>query len=238
MISRPLSCPSHTSPGHRVLRWCDRRTRNTVGTGLPGLFCQTSPALIAFLVRACGPRLAFFGSTCNASALPVLLKHSLPSEGPRGARLTSVWYLICAICITHALCVRPKSTLSPLRRTRCPMAYWDAYNSDSDSDTASDSSSTSSVEDEDEVNARCTPNWDFHRSTLLRHGFHLDTVKDVKQFYERYWRSSGLNKQPVAEYSRACSSDDEDALCKDPGLVSASSGLLFINVFMWCAPSA
>lgn len=113
------------------------------------------------------------------------------------------------------------------------MAYWDAYISDdSDSDTTSEHSSTSSLEDEDEVNARCTPNWDLHRSHLLCHGFHLDTVKDVKQFYERYWSSGGMKKQPVAEYSRACSSDDEDALCKDPGLVGTPSSPFFCNMLM------
>lgn len=119
------------------------------------------------------------------------------------------------------------------------MAYWDAYNSDdSGSDSASESSSNSSFEDEDEVNARCCPNWDLHRGPLLRHGFHLDTVKDVKQFYERYWSSSGMKTQPVAEYSRACSSDDEDALCKDPGLVSTPSSPFFCNTPMSCATLA
>lgn len=117
------------------------------------------------------------------------------------------------------------------------MTYWDAYSSDSDSDASSDSSSTSSLEDEDEVNARCTPNWEFHRSTLLQHDFHLDTVKDVKQFYERYWSSGGM-KKPVAEYSRACAFDNEDALCKDPGLVSASRSLLPCRRPIYCATTA
>lgn len=101
-----------------------------------------------------------------------------------------------------------------------PMVYWDTF-SDADSDSSSDDSSTASLDDEDEINARCSPNWEFYRSTLLHHGFQLDTVKDVKQFYERYWSSGGKKHlSSGAEYARACAFQDENALCKDPGLVS------------------
>ncbi|THH16353.1 hypothetical protein EW146_g4271 [Bondarzewia mesenterica] len=87
---------------------------------------------------------------------------------------------------------------------------------DSDTKAASNPSSSSSSEDEDDVNARVRPDWEIYRDLLEHRGFHLDTVRDVKQFYEGYWGDKGTKQS--AGYSRACGLSDDAALCKDPGL--------------------
>ena len=101
-----------------------------------------------------------------------------------------------------------------------------------DTDTASNSSSNSSSEDEDEVNRRVCPDWERHREIIEQRGFHLDTVRDVKHFYEVYWGEEGAKH--CAEYSRICNLPDDSALCKDPGLVrrmlSDKEGTLIIGI--------
>ncbi|KAA1471136.1 hypothetical protein DENSPDRAFT_776046 [Dentipellis sp. KUC8613] len=79
--------------------------------------------------------------------------------------------------------------------------------------------SSSSSEDEDSLNIRVSPNWERYRGLFEDHGFHLDTVGDVKRFYEAYWErcAPGSDRQS-AGYTRACGFRDDKALCKDPGL--------------------
>lgn len=66
------------------------------------------------------------------------------------------------------------------------------------------------------MNRRVCPDWERHRKIIEQRGFHLDTVRDVKHFYEVYWGEEGAKH--CAEYSRICNLPDDSALCKDPGL--------------------
>lgn len=53
----------------------------------------------------------------------------------------------------------------------------------------------SSEDDDDEYNKRCvTPCWESHRRLLEKRGFRLDTFKDVKKFYERYWADTSVSE--------------------------------------------
>ncbi|OAX44687.1 kinase-like protein [Rhizopogon vinicolor AM-OR11-026] len=85
---------------------------------------------------------------------------------------------------------------------------------------ASSTSSSASSFDEDEVNARISPYWTKYRSLIERRGFQLDTVRDVKEYYQRH--CSNIDKQELhtylSGYHRALARSDEDALCKDAGL--------------------
>jgi sulfatase maturation enzyme AslB (radical SAM superfamily) len=95
----------------------------------------------------------------------------------------------------------------------------------------SDCSSSSSVSslDEEEINTRVYPCWQEYRHLILRRGFRLDTYRDVKEFYERYWQCRRIESLEALKckegYVRACngSRSNEDALCRDAGLVSTRS---------------
>ena len=89
--------------------------------------------------------------------------------------------------------------------------------SDDDSDEDSDD------EDEDEYNFRVAPHWQAYRQLFESHGYHLDTCKDVRQFYLRYWETGNIQQsiQSCAGYRSACREDrDDNELCRDEGLVS------------------
>jgi len=90
---------------------------------------------------------------------------------------------------------------------------------------ASSTSSSASSIDEDEVNARVSPDWEKYRSPIESRGFRLDTVRDVKEHYRRH--CSNTDKRELhaylSGYHRALARNDEDALCKDDGLVSHTS---------------
>ena len=91
-----------------------------------------------------------------------------------------------------------------------------SYSSDDDSDED---------EDEDEYNFRVAPYWQAYRHLFESHGYHLDTCKDVRQFYLRYWETRNIQQsiQSCAGYRSACREGREDnELCKDEGLVSFS----------------
>jgi len=91
---------------------------------------------------------------------------------------------------------------------------------DLDSYSDSTSSSSSSSVDEDELNVRVLPHWEIYRDLFENRGFHLDTVGDVKRFYESYWAETSSDRYKYSVgYSRACGQRDDTALCKDPGLV-------------------
>lgn len=80
--------------------------------------------------------------------------------------------------------------------------------------------------DDDDINTRRAPNWCAYRHVLERRGFRLDTCRDVKQWYQKYWEGLLDRGQDVTRdlpgYNRACSIKDENELCKDAGLVSLS----------------
>jgi hypothetical protein len=106
--------------------------------------------------------------------------------------------------------------------THCrPMLH--VYDSDSDS-TASNGSSI----DEDYINSHVTPYWPAYQYTLENHGFHLDTVRDVKEFY-------GCHGQHLPGYSRACRGLDDDELCRDDGLVNAPIKLRSFGPLTCCS---
>jgi hypothetical protein len=89
------------------------------------------------------------------------------------------------------------------------------------------SSSSNSSFDDDEVNARVIPHWSKYRDLITSQGYRLDTVRDVKEHYQRH----GIATEKCAVdsylsgYLRACAGRDDDALCKDPGLVRGQISL-------------
>lgn len=88
----------------------------------------------------------------------------------------------------------------------------------SDGDTSDDDS-----DDEDEHNFRVAPHWQAYRHLFESRGYHLDTCKDVRQFYLRYWETRNIQQsiQSCAGYRSACREGrDDNELCKDEGLVS------------------
>ena len=91
------------------------------------------------------------------------------------------------------------------------------WGSNFDSPPLSPSSSVSSVDDE-EVNRRIAPHWPTYSNIFLSRGFRLDTVRDVKAFYNCGSRSHDVPIIPG--YLRSYECADDDALCPDPGLVS------------------
>ncbi|KAH8116975.1 kinase-like protein [Phellopilus nigrolimitatus] len=95
-----------------------------------------------------------------------------------------------------------------------------SFSSASSSGSFPSTSSASSL-DEDDLNVRVTPCWDSYKMLFERHGFRLDTSRDVKQYYERIWKGSipdtPENVCHKEGYARACRGSS-DALCKDAGL--------------------
>ena len=88
------------------------------------------------------------------------------------------------------------------------------------------SSYVNDSDDEDDHNHRVVPHWQSYRHLLESHGYHLDTCKDVRQFYLKYWESRNIKQsvESCAGYRSACREGrDEDELCKDEGLVSPCS---------------
>jgi hypothetical protein len=86
----------------------------------------------------------------------------------------------------------------------------------SDSDCDSDcSSSTSELSfDEEEANQRISPYWPKYRSLISSRGFRLDTIRDVKRFYQ------SCGQSPSATLLGIDNERGEEALCPDKGLVS------------------
>lgn len=123
--------------------------------------------------------------------------------------------------------VRHNRTLTP---SLSPSASSSYASSDDDSDDS---------DDEDEHNLRVAPHWQAYRHLFESHGYHLDTYKDVRQFYLRYWETRNIQQsiQCCAGYKSACREDrDDNELCKDEGLVSprlpgAASSLL-LSLFL------
>lgn len=95
---------------------------------------------------------------------------------------------------------------------------------------SSDDDSDGEDEDEDDYNLRVVPHWQIYRHLFESYGYHLDTCKDVRQFYLRYWETRNIQQsiQSCAGYRSACGEDRNDNdLCKDEGLVSFPTPELF-----------
>ena len=94
---------------------------------------------------------------------------------------------------------------------------------ESDDDSVLSPISSGDEYDDEDVNARRAPNWCAYRHVIERRGFRLDTCRDVKQWYQKYWeglQARGLDvPRDLPGYTRACSIKDENELCKDAGLV-------------------
>lgn len=88
--------------------------------------------------------------------------------------------------------------------------------SDTEEPPVSPTSSDSSF-DEDEVNRRVTPFWPKYRYVLRARGYRLETVKDVKVYYnQKLQRSaSDSSRWDSSFYSNQPDFDDDDALCPD-----------------------
>lgn len=111
-------------------------------------------------------------------------------------------------------------------RSSSPLASTSHPPSDDDSDDED--------EDEDDYNLRVVPNWPVYCRLFESYGYHLDTYKDVRQFYLRYWETRNIqqNIQSCAGYRSACGEDRNDNdLCKDEGLVSLLTLKFFIPPF-------
>jgi hypothetical protein len=93
--------------------------------------------------------------------------------------------------------------------------------SDTEESPVSPTSSDSSF-DEDEVNRRVTPFWPKYRHVLRFRGFRLETVKDVKVYYDQKLQqnASDSSRWDSSFYSNQPDFDDDDALCPDAGIVS------------------
>ncbi|KAG9318512.1 hypothetical protein JVU11DRAFT_603 [Chiua virens] len=83
-----------------------------------------------------------------------------------------------------------------------------------DSIASSSSCSSDSSIDDDQLNARLSPHWSKYRDLILSKGYGLDTVRDVKEHYRRHGASAK---------TRVLLSADDNALCRDPGLVCNDS---------------
>ena len=95
--------------------------------------------------------------------------------------------------------------------------------STSSSYASSDDDSDDEDDEDERDNVRVAPHWEAYRHLFESHGYHLDTCKDVRQFYLRYWETRNIQQsiQSCAGYNSACREDrDENELCKDEGLVS------------------
>ncbi|KAF5358348.1 hypothetical protein D9756_001548 [Leucocoprinus leucothites] len=90
----------------------------------------------------------------------------------------------------------------------------DSWDSDYDSDSSSHSPSESSF-DEEEVNQRIFPFWPRYRTLIRSRGFHLDTVRDVRDFYDEC-RRLGQTPRPIP--AGIDKERGDDALCPDEGL--------------------
>lgn len=112
-------------------------------------------------------------------------------------------------------------SLPLLRRAHKPTMLRPSCTDESDSESDSSTCSSSS-DDEDSLNTRIIPNWCSYRHIIQRRGFRLDTCRDVKQFYQRYWEgllAQGCDvSRDLPGYLRACNGQDDNDLCKDIGL--------------------
>lgn len=85
---------------------------------------------------------------------------------------------------------------------------------------SSSSSSSDSSLDDDQLNARLSPHWSKYRDLALSKGYRLDTVRDVREHYQRYGVRAETCVPHLSGYLwHVYTASDDSALCKDPGLV-------------------
>lgn len=102
-------------------------------------------------------------------------------------------------------------------RPRCPHSFKIIMpSSDRESILSCSSSSSDSSLDDDQVNARLSPHWSKYRDLIFSKGYRLETLRDVR---ERYRRRGIDTETYLSPYLHARSTSDDNALCKDPGLV-------------------
>lgn len=90
---------------------------------------------------------------------------------------------------------------------------------DSDFDDLPESHSSDSSFDEDEVNRRVTPHWPSYQSIIKLRGFRLETIRDVKAFYQNYLQNGSADTNLFYfSHLLACENQDDDALCRNTGL--------------------
>lgn len=81
------------------------------------------------------------------------------------------------------------------------------------------------------MNCRIKPFWPKYQATFKRRGFQLDTLKDVKLFYNQRSQDTPSNCF-VSQKNLHTTQDDDDSLCPDAGLVCASPhGLILTSSF-------
>lgn len=90
-------------------------------------------------------------------------------------------------------------------------------------DVPSSPASSDSSFDEDDVNRRVTPYWQKYRCVFKSRGLQLDTVRDVKLFYQRHSKEETVTSRlfypkPFSECRGEQGFIDDDALCPDAGL--------------------
>ncbi|KAG8217531.1 kinase-like protein [Butyriboletus roseoflavus] len=83
---------------------------------------------------------------------------------------------------------------------------------------SSSSSSSESSLDDDQLNARLSPQWSKYRDLILSKGYRLDTVRDVREHYQRYGVGAETRVPHLSGYRHTYTTSDDSALCKDPGL--------------------
>jgi hypothetical protein len=76
------------------------------------------------------------------------------------------------------------------------------------------SGSTDDEDDDEEINCKVMPDWSMYRNILQSRGFRLDTVRDVKNYYER-----SCHRVCDSTMRHFLSIAPDDALCPDAGLV-------------------
>lgn len=113
------------------------------------------------------------------------------------------------------------------------MAYYSSASDEEDYSDVSSEVSGSTSDDEDAYDIRLNPVWDNYRLFFENYGYHLDTCRDVKLFFLRYWESRNIEAAILTSpgYCRALRGD-ENELCKDAGLVSLNSQTF--AVFLRC----
>lgn len=83
----------------------------------------------------------------------------------------------------------------------------------------SSSSSSSDEEDDDELQVRLIPCWNYYRSLLEKHGFRLETVRDVRAFYDQLCQQKNIDCHAFPGYIRTRGATDDNEILRDAGLV-------------------
>ncbi|KAH7914692.1 kinase-like protein [Hygrophoropsis aurantiaca] len=151
----------------------------------------------------------FFASNHSRDIIRCVLERS-----PLQKDIPYWWRILCGYFM------RRQSVRFSRNPSSCSFAMPSSNEWDHDSSSSSTSSSSSSVDEDDIINARVAPDWTIYRRFIEQRGYRLDTVRDVKDYYQRH--CVGPARQHIDQYlpgyGRACAGLDDDALCRDAGL--------------------